>query len=28
MNDNVLITGASGGMGTATMQLAKPAGAP
>jgi NADPH:quinone reductase-like Zn-dependent oxidoreductase len=27
MNDNVLITGASGGMGTATMQLAKLAGA-
>ena len=27
MNDNVLITGAAGGMGTATMQLAKLAGA-
>ena len=27
MNDNILITGASGGMGTATMQLAKLAGA-
>ncbi len=27
MNDNILVTGASGGMGTATMQLAKLAGA-